>query len=165
MAGLIHTFVSVSGDITVRHSFRIPRFLRSSGLPSLFVITSAIWHDRFGRPAMRGRSHVDLRHARLRNRCGNCHGPFTIVTWIEEVRDSAIGDTSHRVAKERRAGDGGGLNVGSVHRRRRTTRVFQVGHSALSGQILPLVRIFPSERRNESSSHKVSGRMPAPLIS
>src|SRR6266436_5641675 len=111
MARVVDTFVSVFGDITVRHFFRISCFLRPCGLPGLFVLTTAIWLDRFGRPAMRGCVDVDLRYRRLLDRRSRFRGAFTLSPFVAGLFDSAIRVAGHCRGAQGRAEDGGCLNV------------------------------------------------------
>lgn len=81
---------------------------------------------------MRGCVDVDLRYPRLLGRRGNCHGAFTLVPRVARVRDLAIGNASHCATEERRAEDGGGLNVRPVHSYR-ATRVSQSARRTFLG--------------------------------
>src|SRR6266481_9667110 len=118
MAGIVSPCVSVSGYRTVRYSFRVSRLLRARGLPGLLFLITAVWLVRFGRSAMRRRVDVDLRNGRLLNRRGNCHGAFTLAPQLARVRDSAIRNASDCATEERRADDGGPLNVRTFKCRR-----------------------------------------------
>src|ERR1700677_1183993 len=121
MARVIHTLVSISGYLAVRHSFGISGLLRSRGLSRVFVFSPLLWPLCSRGPAMRRCIDVDLRHCCLLNRRGSLHRAFALapsiaptigrVRAIGSARDSAIRlATDCRAARgSARGGDGGGL--------------------------------------------------------
>src|SRR5689334_4607926 len=132
MARIVDALVSVLGYPAMRYSFRVSGLLRPCDLPRVLFFTAVVWPQCSRGSAMRRRVDVDLRHRRLLDCRGSCHGAFALAPQRARVRDSASTNAGYWSTEERRGEDGGSLNGRPVYSYR-ATRAFQSARRAFVG--------------------------------
>src|SRR5271170_5573026 len=88
---MVYPAVSISGDSTVRHPFRISCLLRPHRLSGIRFGRPYVWTFRSWRSAVRGCPDVDLRHAGLSSARGNSQRPAALAAEFPTRRFGAIG--------------------------------------------------------------------------